>query len=479
MIKRIEAFIGENRLIDRGDTVIVALSGGADSVTLLHILYLLKEKYELTLHAAHLNHGIRGEEADRDEDFVRGLCGELGIPLHVRRADIPALARQNGKSLELCGRETRYAFFEKLGERYGAKIATAHNRNDNAETVLWNLVRGAGLAGLSGIPVKRGRIIRPLLCCSRDEIEAYCAENHLGFVTDSTNLEELYTRNRIRLQVMPLLRQLNDNADGNIARTSDLAREADEYFNKNSLKELNECKTDSGYSCEKLLKAEPIIRRYAVRQLMRMHGAPIDAVHTELVMQAMCDGGAVELGGGYTAVCAQGILRIITDDPEENASEPILLRDYPHKTILTVKNGTIWHDGKAIPREKVNNLFVNNLIPCDIITDDAVVRARTAGDSFSDSRRGVTKSLKKLFNELKIPREDRDGIRLVASGSTVLWIEGIGSAVRVDLGADKELLYMGKLSIDNGELTVDNCGRTPSSPDSCNAENNYEGEHHA
>ena len=216
MNKKVTAFIEDNRLLENGDTVIVALSGGADSVTLLHILNSIKELYNLTLRAAHLNHGIRGEEADRDEDFVRKLCESMGVPLDVRREDIPAIAKESGKSEELCGREVRYAFFDALCEQYGAKIATAHNRDDHAETVLWNLVRGAGLSGLCGIPVRRGGIIRPLLGCSRAQIEAYCAENQLAYVTDSTNLTAAYTRNRIRLEVMPILRQLNENAEGNI-----------------------------------------------------------------------------------------------------------------------------------------------------------------------------------------------------------------------------------------------------------------------
>ncbi len=444
MNKKITAFIEENRLIENGDTVIVALSGGADSVTLLHILCSEKEKYDLTIRAAHLNHGIRGEEADRDERFVGELCEGLGIPLDVRRADIPATARERGISEELCGREARYAFFAELSEAYGARVATAHNRDDNAETVLWNLIRGAGVGGLSGIPPKRGAFIRPLLCCSRAEIEAYCAQNGLRFVTDSTNLEPQYTRNRIRLQIMPLLRELNTSADGNIVRTAEIMRETDAYLENISSLELKRCQTNSGYDCEGLLRLPPAVRAYALRTLADAVGAPMDHTHVALVTDAMRVGGAVSLGGGYSAVCAQGILRIIADNADKNAVECVPLAAYPGAIRLQIQDGRIFCDGTPIDRQKINNLFLNNLIPCDIITDDTVVRLRREGDSFSDSRRGVTKTLKKLFNELKIPREKRDSVLIAADGSRVLWIEGVGSAQSVDLSRDGEAIYMGR-----------------------------------
>lgn len=444
MNKKVAAFIEENRLIENGDSVIVALSGGADSVTLLHILYSLKELYNLKLFAAHLNHGIRGEEARRDEHFVRELCDGMGIGLYVRHEDIPAEAKARGVSLELCGRDARYRFFDELSAEHGAKIATAHTLSDNAETVIWNLVRGAGLGGLGGIPAGRGSIIRPLLCCSREEIEAYCAENGLRYVTDSTNLEPLYTRNRIRLEIMPLLRQLNGNAEGNIARSAEVAKQADAYLDNISEKELNNCRINGGFDCRRLLALSDAVRSYALRQIADEAGASMDHAHVALTIKAMREGGAVDLGGGYTAVCAQGILRIVKKRPQKPPIAPVLLRDYPDKIRLQIKDGAVFRNGIAVDRQKINSLFVNHLIPCDIITDDTAVRSRREGDTFTDSRRGVTKTLKKLFNERKIPREKRDGIMVAANGSTVLWIEGIGSAQRVDLSRDGEVFYIGE-----------------------------------
>ena len=442
MVNKVKAFIEENRLLQYGDAVIVALSGGADSVTLLHILLSIRDEYRLTLRAAHLNHGIRGEEARRDEAFAEELCGAWNVPLDVRHADIPSLARQSGKSEELCGREERYRFFDELSAMHGARIATAHNRDDNAETVLWNLVRGSGLGGLSGIPAKRGNIIRPLLCCPRAEIEAYCAGNGLRYVTDSTNLTPMYTRNLIRLRVMPLLRELNANADGNIARTASILRDADAYLEYISEKELNNCSTSYGYACDKLLKLDKTVLRYALKRLIADAGAPVDHRHVELLTETLASGGAVELGGGYTAVCAQGILRIVREETDAAECQSIPLSAYPNAVRIQIKDGKIYCRGELLSGQKINKLFVNSLIPCDIITDDTVVRARREGDTFTDTARGVTKSLKKLLNERKIPRELRGGLRLVADGSRVLWIEGVGAAQRVDLSRDQEAVWM-------------------------------------
>ena len=449
MNDKVKRFIEDNGLLKAG-RVIVALSGGADSVCLLHVLDSLKEEYNIELYAAHFNHCIRGAEADRDEEFAAALCEELGITLFRGRADVPKLAAETGESVELCGRNLRYEFLESVASDLGgAEIATAHHRGDNAETVLWNLVRGAGLEGLSGIPARRDNIIRPLLSCSRDEIEAYCEANGLSYVTDSTNLDDDYTRNKLRHKVMPVLRELNPAAEENISRSSALMREADGYINNISLTELNKAKTEYGCSCEKLLKLDTAVLKYAVKNLVAQSGAPVDYRHITLVIEAMRSGGAVDLGGGYTAVCAQGTLRIATDSrkPEE---ESLSLDDFLEQNgkIIRVRSGKadfadpgIKIDGGG---QKINNLLLNNCIPCDIITSDTVLRHRMAGDTFTDSRRSVTKTLKKLLNELKIPREKRGELLVIARGSTVLWLQGYGvsAQARADLSRDGDIILI-------------------------------------
>lgn len=451
--QKVSRFIRDHQLIQTGDKVLVALSGGADSVVLLDVLISLKEEFHIPLYAAHFHHGIRGAEADRDEDFVRELCEKRQMPLYCEKADVPAIAARLGESVELCGRNLRYRFFEKVARQLGgAKIATAHHSSDNAETVLWNLTRGTGIGGLCGIPVRRGNIIRPLLCLSRCEIEDYCRENALEYVEDSTNFSDDYTRNRLRRQVTPVLRELNPAMEEHIRSTSWLMREADDYLNKISIEELKSIKTPFGFSCKKLLCLEPIILKYALKRVLEEAGAPVDCRHIAMMIEAMRQNGAVSLGQGYTAACAQGNLRIIceTDAQDSGGELNVPFTEYikTNGVRITVHDGKADLSSVACPdltdSKKINNLLLNHGIPCDIITPDTVLRSRRAGDTFTDPRRGVTKTIKKLFNELKIPREERDTIPLVAQGSTVLWISGIGASAqaKTDLTRDGDIILL-------------------------------------
>lgn len=440
VLRRIEA----DRLLEQGDTVIVALSGGADSTALLHLLISIKELYHLTVYAAHFNHRIRGAEADRDERFCRELCDRLGVELFTAGADVPAIADEAGESLELCGRKLRYRFFDELTGRIpGAKIATAHHRSDNTETVLMNLIRGTGLAGMAGIPVKRPpNLIRPLLSCSRAEIEAYCRENVLEYVTDSTNLDDAYTRNRLRLKILPAMRELNPSLDESILRMSALVREADEYLDKISKEELKKSRNAYGYRCPELLKLDRVILTFAVKNVVEEAGAPVDSQHIALIIDAMRAGGSVDLGGGYRAVCAQGVLRIIDGGAAADSDFCVPVGVYCTRRFTAEECRSLC---SADNHENIHKLFLQNCIPCGIITDDTVVRHRRAGDTFTDPRRGLTKTLKKLLNELKIPREKRDSLIVVAHGSTVLWIEGIGTSkqARIPENYNGEVYFFG------------------------------------
>ncbi len=452
VLTEVRRFIEDKQLLQNEDSVLVALSGGADSVALLHALNSLKENWGVTMFAAHFHHGIRGEEADRDKHFCKALCERYGIPFFCEKVDVPLIARESGESVELCGRRLRYRFLDRIARDIGgAKIATAHHSDDNAETVLWNLTRGTGLAGLAGIPIRRGNIIRPLLRCTRAAIEAYCAENDLAYVTDSTNLSDDYTRNKLRHQVMPVLRELNPGVGESIGRMSAIMRETDEYLNHISEKELKAAKVAYGWSCERLLPCEPIILKYAVKNILENAAAPVDFQHTALIIEAMRTNGAVDVGGGYTVSCAQGILRIVPQKTDtDDFCMPILDYMREHGTRIKVRDGQPFEIAPplAISGEKINNLLLHDGIPCDIMRRDTLIRHRRAGDTFTDHRRGVTKTVKKLLNELKIPRELRDTILVVADGSTVLWIEGIGTSAQ----AKADLTRDGEFYLINGGL---------------------------
>ena len=218
MWNKVEAFITKYNLLNHNDLYIVALSGGADSVALL---LLLKEQ-GFRIHAAHCNFHLRGEESDRDETFCVELCGRLGIELHRVHFDTKTYADLHHVSIEMAARELRYRWFEQLRQDIGAAaICVAHHQNDSVETILMNIIRGTGLRGLTGIQARNGFVLRPLLCVSRDEIERFLSERGQSYVTDSSNLTEDYMRNKIRLQVLPLLQTLNPAVLNHILQTAE------------------------------------------------------------------------------------------------------------------------------------------------------------------------------------------------------------------------------------------------------------------
>ena len=228
MRDKLLSFIREKELLCPGETLVCAVSGGKDSVSLLHAMLSLQEELQITVEAAHVNHQLRGPESDRDEAFVRSLCEKWRVPLFVCRADVRSRCEETGESVEEAARAVRYSFFESLGK----KIATAHTMDDHLETVLLNLIRGTGLRGLCGIAPKRGNFVRPMLCVSKEEVEAYLAQNELSHVEDATNAENFALRNRLRHDVIPLLRRENEALPATVFRMSEILRDEDAFLSE-------------------------------------------------------------------------------------------------------------------------------------------------------------------------------------------------------------------------------------------------------
>lgn len=425
--------VNQYQMLSNGDKVLVALSGGADSVALLHYLCSLKEKYNLTVYACHLNHMIRGNEADSDELFVRNLCDKLGVQLFVKKVDVVGLAKERKQSLELCGRNVRYEFFCELSTGLSAKIATAHTASDNVETVLYNVARGSGVVGLCGIRPVRDNIIRPLILCSRQDVERYCEENSLSFVTDSTNLSDEYVRNKIRHHCVPVLEGVSSDLCSTVSRMCDNMRELSSFLDEYSIKELNNCKVEHGYSCEKLRLLDTAVLKNCLYLIAKQSNAQVEYCHINLMADAVFNGSSVDLKDNMRCVCKQGILRIVnvadTDcDFEQKLSEC--------KNLHYISNEEI---------KNINKKLLNDYINCDMITDSTVIRNRREGDTFTLYERGVSKSLKKLLNELKIPSEKRSCLKVVANDNVVLWLEGFGTSKhgRVNKNCDRAVKIMG------------------------------------
>lgn len=401
-------------MISPGDSIVVGLSGGADSVTLLHILDSLKDELDIKLFACHINHQLRGAEADRDEAFVRQLCDRMGVKLFCLSIDVAAEAKKRRESTEKAGRDIRYAFFEETASKLGAKIATAHTASDNAETVLFNMTRGSGIKGLSGIPPVRGNIIRPLIGMTREEIENYCKENNLRYVTDSTNLTTEYTRNKLRLDVIPVLKGINPSFEGSMTRMSDIMRSAAALIAGLADKALEDAKVGGGYSAKRFSELDETVFSECIFRLCDEYDIVPEARQIALIRQTVRGGGAVELRGGIFAVNKQGIFRISRITESEELCVPFA------EGVCFVSGG------RSFSVSRTGSAADNNTLDGDLIPPTAVFRHRKSGDKFRLPKRNVTKSLKKLFNELKIPDEKRDSLVLLANGSEVLWIEGIG-----------------------------------------------------
>lgn len=307
VLKTIEAY----QMLSSDAAVVAGVSGGADSMALLHLLWQQRQAWpELKVSAAHVNHCLRGEEANRDEAHVRQYCQKEGIPLEVLRINVREEAEKRGMGLEACGRAVRYEFFRRLAGESGV-IATAHTLSDHVETVLLHMTRGTGLKGLCGIPPVRENIVRPLIDCTRREIEDYCRENEIPYVTDSTNLKAEYSRNKIRLQVFPALKEINPALEEAVGRMTQSLREDDGYLWAEARCLLERAALEKGgWSCSVLSQGKKPVRIRALR-LLQGESKP-EARHLEEIDRMVLAGqGGVSVPGGLDFHVNQGVLRTV------------------------------------------------------------------------------------------------------------------------------------------------------------------------
>lgn len=414
--------------ISQRGTLVVGFSGGADSTVLLHcLLEAAGSRDRIVL--AHVNHGLRGAEADRDEAFCREQAGKLGVRFACLHTDVKALAQQEGVSVEVCGREVRYRFFESLLEEGEGTILTAHHGDDNAETMLMNLVRGTSLLGLCGIPRQRGRILRPLLRVSREEIEQYCAARGLAYVTDSSNLTDEYGRNRIRNRVMPLLREENPRLSEAMGRTAESLRLVQEYLDGEAEKLLSGAVRDGKLETGPLRQAHPALRLEALKLYLEDRGCRgLEKRHLESAQSVALRGGRCSLPGGFTAECAQNLFfASARDQGQTGFSIPVFVG----KTVLP--NGKILIlEKKPCPDlengRKINNLLFKNSFDYATMTGVFLARTRREGDRFTPVGRRVTKGLKQLFQEQRVPASQRENMVLLECGGQIVFCEGVGVA---------------------------------------------------
>ena len=427
-------------MIRRGDRVFVALSGGADSVALLHILYTLRIQMGFSLHALHLNHRLRGTESRRDERFVRSLCASLDIPLTVDSAPVRSLARRRGLSVEDCARRVRYAFFRRHAGAPGDKVATAHTASDNAETVLLNLIRGTGLRGLCGIPPVRGNIIRPLIGCTRAQVEAYCAGYGLAYVTDSTNRSDEHTRNRLRHHVVPLLLRENPRFEERVSDMAQMLRADADYLDREALGALEHAAASERlYSRGTLLALPAVLRLRTLRLLLQREGLRYDRGRLRLMEEILRTGGGVQLSGRWTLRCRGDIFSLEEPPAFGRRKAPAgahSVQIYVPPLGQTVQAGLF--PGKKLRFYLINidkceetikypEKLLKNALDCDRIERILNLRCARPSDKIRPVGRGCTKTMKNIWgeNHLSVPLR-REQLLLEAAGRT-LWAEGVGA----------------------------------------------------
>ena len=454
MIDKIWEFQKKFDMIRPQDKVIAGVSGGADSVCLLLVLKELQRRCAFELEAVHVEHGIRGQESMDDAAFAERFCRQQGIPCSVFHVDAPAMASAQKKTLEEAARELRYQCFADVCKgQENAKIAVAHHGDDCAETMLFHLCRGTGLRGLCGIPPVRGRIIRPLLCVTRKEIEAYLESRGQTFCLDSTNTQLQYARNRIRNCVMPQLEQINVQAVRHMLQTARMLGDVCEYLEEAAFEAgkkglilsygKEEEKEDPwGIRMKKTVFAQmpEVLQTNLLHRLMGMAAGSrkdITAVHVESLKKLFGAGPGKELSFPY-GVRAVSEYEYVWIRNEKRAGGCLERTCEAEKTEekeleLSVPGTVFFGSGRQIrlrltdfdgDMKKIPEKTYTKWFDYDKIKSNILLRKRRPGDFFVTDQKGGRKKIKDYFIDEKIPRNQRDSVWLLADGSHILWILG-------------------------------------------------------
>ncbi|MCR5590449.1 MAG: tRNA lysidine(34) synthetase TilS [Lachnospiraceae bacterium] len=506
--EKVVSYIKENNLISPGDTIVEGISGGADSVCLFLMLEEYKKEAGFNTVAVHVHHGIRKKSADKDQKFVEKLCASKGVELKTFRKDIPLICKITKESEEECGRRIRYELFDDVCRQYeNAKIAVAHHMNDQAETVIFRIIRGSGIKGLTGMEAKRDNIIRPLLCLKREEIEQYLEEQEQSYRDDETNSTLEYSRNYIRKKIIPKFESVRKNAVEHINALSGEAADINAFMEKKAAELLDKASEEADrkyitkglskkYKSDVLMEAEPILLKFAVRALITEAGVSIKDV-TRSHIDSLCEliakpkSGEIHLPKGTTVIKESGIVYIkpiegfngeikekevedappvrtvlpeavIAPEPQPEAA-PAKIPDSPYKFYYPVvgEGDYTLPDGSVVTCRIISE-FDRDEIPDDTYTkwmdyakmsDDLCLRTRKTGDYLVINKKGNEGNLKNYMINEKIPKSERDNVPLLASGSKIYWVIGhrISEDIKVTDGTNMVIEFVYRRAGDNSE----------------------------
>ncbi|MBQ3379572.1 MAG: tRNA lysidine(34) synthetase TilS [Clostridia bacterium] len=418
--------IDSRALVNTGDRVLLALSGGSDSVVMLHLFLRLASERDITLEAAHINHMIR-PTAGRDEQFCKELCEKYAVRLHIRRIDVPALSRVRKVGLEECGRDVRYEAFSQIMKERGLNIcATAHNKNDNAETLVLNFVRGASARGLSGIPYRRGAVIRPILDIKKADVLAYAEKAKLSFMTDETNADTAYTRNFVRAELIPLIERMNPSFVDTAARSAAIFSRDETYLHAEAEKIMKESDDRGAYiSFERgalSVLPEAVLSRLVSAACVRVCGEEPDFTAVSRAMRAIYEkeGNYSEtLSHGARLESSYGRIYFLKEEKPESFVFPV---DKSEDTLYFYSAGIkISYKVKNYTQnlKKINGILYMDY---DIMSSEAFFTERKEGDVFYPFAGAGKRSVKRFMQDEKIPAFLRARLPVLRSGGDILWV---------------------------------------------------------
>lgn len=404
-------------MLSKGDRVLIGVSGGADSIALLEFFVSVKEKYDLDICVAHIEHGIRGEDSVNDAEFVENYCKKLGVNFYLKTIDAPNLAKKAKMGVEEYSRMARYDFFNTIE---CDKIATAHNLTDNIETLLFRLARGTGLKGACSIPAVRGKIIRPFIEVSSGEIRKWCNDNNIPYRVDCTNSDSAYSRNLIRLEILPLFEKLNANYQDNIENfISDVNEDyafIDDYVKSIYPKIVKNNEID----LPKLNELDLSIKKRILIMFFDENGYSLNRIHLQSVIDITLKSGKSQIKENVFAISAKGKIRIAKFNDLNKKDEFVT---------------------KILNIDEFKDKNIDFYCDCDKIVGNIIIRAKQAGDRIKPAGRNVSKTLKKLFNESAYPIEKRDKKIVVCDDLGIVGVIGLcaDERVKVDCNTAKIL----------------------------------------
>ncbi len=435
---------GMDKLMHDCGAVVVAFSGGADSVCMLYLLHKYCTEQGIRLVAAHVNHMIRGDDADSDERFCRELAEKYSITIEVRRADVPALSKEYGRGLEEAARIVRYAFFDELAEKYGAVIATAHNASDNLETVVFNMLRGCTTHGICGIlPIRDGRFIRPLIEVDGAEIRSFCDESGIGYVYDKTNSDTEYTRNYIRHVIAPSFAKLTPEPSKSVAKLSRAARRDDEFLDmtaKSTLAGRNFMPKAELVSLHVAISSRVLVMLY---NTSKTSDSTIEERHINEILSHLDRNGGeltVSVPGGMCCVIERERVFFKNEKEPKNEDKNVFLyprdgnvyENHLYKVIISPKD----HNSHVKLNDNDENIYKLSTLRSfafDKIKGTLVIRNRLDGDSYTFG--GMKRRVKKLFIDKKMSLSEKSAIPIFCDDDGIIWIPGF--PVRDGMAADK------------------------------------------